>query len=113
MGIEKVVGVESDEPADQSTKGAVGLRADRCEDAAEEARQVVSAQRHARHDPKAAAAAALKAPVKIRVGAGIGDPHLPVRSDDLGLEEICSSSAELFGVAPESTRSHQPGATDR
>src|SRR5262249_16581757 len=103
MGIEKVVSVKGDEPTDQAAKGGVGLRMDGGKDAAEKVRQVGGPQRQPRDSPEAAAAAALEAPVEVWVGAGIGDSYLPVRRDDLGLEEICGGGAELFGVAAKPT----------
>jgi hypothetical protein len=113
MRIEKVVGVEGDEPADQAAKGGLGLRMDSGKDAAERVRQVVGAQRQACDDPEAAATAALETPVQVRVGAGIGDPHLPIRGDDLCFEKTCGGGAELFGVAAEPAGQHQPGDADR
>src|SRR5262249_22594072 len=113
MGIEKVVSVKGDEPTDQAAKGGVGLRMDGGKDAAEKVRQVVGPQRQPRDSPEAAAAAALEAPVEVWVGAGIGDSYLPVRRDDLGLEEICGGGAELFGVAAKPTGQHEPGHADR
>src|SRR5262252_5983089 len=86
---------------------------DRGKDAAEKVRQVVCPQREPRDDPEAAAAAALEAPVEVRVGAGIGDSHPSVRRDDLGLEEVCRGGAELFGVAAKPAGQYQPGDADR
>lgn len=89
MGIEKTVGAEIEEPADQPMESGVGRRLDRRRHAAEEGRQRVRAQRHAGDHAEAAATTTFEGPQQVGVRASIGDPHKAVGRDDFRLQQTC------------------------
>src|SRR5215469_14708105 len=72
----------------------------------------MGAQREPCDHAPAASTAALQRPVEIRVGAGVGDPYLPIRGDDLGLEETRRGRAESLREAAEAAALHESGDPD-
>src|SRR5215471_12100623 len=111
--IVKAVGVEADESANQLAESGRGRRLDGHRDEPEEVWQLVGAERHPCDDAETAAAATLESPEKVRMRAGIGDPHHPVRGDDLRLQQACRSRAVLLGIASESASENEARDADR
>src|SRR5262245_21139423 len=86
MRVEEAVPIEAKGSGDELAECRVGRRLDPAKDGAEVVRQLARSEREPGDDAKAAAAATLDAPEQVRMCAGIGGPHGPVGSDDLGLQ---------------------------
>src|ERR1700679_1683954 len=79
MRVEEIVDVELEEMRDQTLKGAVRLRLDRCQSGAERG-QVMSAQRQLCDHAPASAAASLERPEQVRIRVIVRDAHRAVRA---------------------------------
>ena len=123
MGIEQVVLIEGDIPADQSPEGGVGPRLDSHECSTDNRWHVVCFEGHAGDDPKGSSTAALERPEEVRVLACIDDTNGAIGSDDFRLQqaaggrtvilrEVSEPSALNEFLRPRRSRSRRPGRND-
>ena len=93
---ERIVGVRLDVPP-QPPKNAGSSWVRRCQP---------------RDDAQTAAAAALERPEQFRIAAGVGDAHLAVGGDDLGLQQAGRRRAEALREAAEAAALNQSRDAD-
>src|SRR5580704_5412949 len=87
MGIKERLVIEAHECANQFAERGVGVRLYQTLHSAEECRELVGRKCQPRNNAKAAAAAALQRPEKIRIGAGVSDEYLAACGNNLGLQQ--------------------------
>src|SRR5262245_23507012 len=109
MAIKQIVPVEADQTRRQLPEGSVRAGLDRPGDGAYVFGKLARSERDPCDNAQAAAAASFESPKQIRMGAGIGDTHGTIGSDDFGFQKRGSGEAIILRETAEPATLNQSG----